>query len=121
MALDDPYFRDRGGDFESVAERLLRSLLGLPELRAGIDASRGAIAVGVDNGPLDLFHLQRAGIAAMVSESGGATSHASIIARAFGLPYVVGVRKPLGETATLKFNPRMLSANFSASRSEAAR
>ena len=33
--LQDPYFRDRGGDFDIVAERLLRVLLGLPELRPG--------------------------------------------------------------------------------------
>ena len=93
--LNDAYFRDRGGDFEAVGDRLLRVLLGLPELRPE-DNARGAIAVGVDMSPLDLFALQRAGIGAMVSESGGATSHAAIVARAFGLPYVVGVRQIAG-------------------------
>ena len=94
--LDDSYFRDRGGDFEAVGERLLRVLLGLPELQPEANAPRGAIAVGVDVSPLDMFALHRAGIEAMVSESGGATSHVSIIARAFGLPYVVGVRQIAG-------------------------
>ena len=47
--------------------------------------------MGVDISPLDPFHLHRAGIAGMVSESGGPTSHAAIVARAFGMPYVVGV------------------------------
>jgi phosphotransferase system enzyme I (PtsI) len=89
--LDDPYFRERGGDFEVVGERLLRILVGLPELRPGTYAPESGIAVGVDISPLDPFHLKRAGIIAMVSESGGTTSHAAIIARAFGLPYVVGV------------------------------
>jgi len=46
--LDDPYFRDRGGDFEVVGERLLRVLLGLPELRPGAGAARGGIVVGTD-------------------------------------------------------------------------
>ena len=95
--LDDPYFRDRGGDFEVVGERLLRVLIGLPEVRPGAGASRGGIAVGTDLSPLDPFHLQRAGIVAMVSGSGGATSHAAIMARAFGLPYVVGVRQLSGQ------------------------
>jgi phosphotransferase system enzyme I (PtsI) len=90
--LDDPYFRDRGGDFEAVGERLLRALLGLPELEAGANAPRGGIAVGIDVSPLDAFHLHRTGIAAMASEGGGATSHAAIVARSFDLPYVVGVR-----------------------------
>jgi phosphoenolpyruvate-protein phosphotransferase (PTS system enzyme I) len=94
--LDDPYFRDRGIDFDVVGERLLRVLLGLSELRPGSSAPRGGIVVGVDVSPLDPFHLHRAGVAAMVSESGGATSHAAIMARAFGLPYVVGVRQLSG-------------------------
>ena len=94
--LDDAYFRDRHGDFEAVGERLLRVLLGLPELRPEANAPRGAIAVGVELSPLDLFALQRAGIEAMVSESGGATSHVAIVARDFSLPYVVGVHDIAG-------------------------
>jgi phosphoenolpyruvate-protein phosphotransferase (PTS system enzyme I) len=94
--LEDPYFRDRGPDFDVVGERLLRVLLGLSELRPGANAPRGGVVVGVDVSPLDPFHLQRTGVAAMVSESGGATSHAAIMARAFGLPYVVGVRQLSG-------------------------
>ena len=90
--LDDPYFRDREGDFEAAADRLLRVLIGLPELRAEANTPHGAVAFGVDISPLDLFHLQRSGVEAIVGESGGTTSHAAIIARAFGLPYVVGVR-----------------------------
>jgi phosphoenolpyruvate-protein phosphotransferase (PTS system enzyme I) len=89
--LDDAYFRERGGDFEVVGERLLRVLLGLTELRPGATAPAGGIAAGVDISPLDPFHLHRAGIAGMVSESGGPTSHAAIVARALGMPYVVGV------------------------------
>src|SRR3954468_1848165 len=89
--LDDPYFRDRGGDFEVVAERLLRVLLGLPESRPAAGATRGGVAVGTDISPLDPHQLQRAGIVAMISEAGGSTSHAAIMARAFALPYVVGI------------------------------
>ena len=95
--LDDPYFRDRGGDFEVVGERLLRVILGLSELRPSVGAPRGGIVVGTDFSPLDPFQLKRAGIVAMVSERGGATSHAAILARAFGLPYVVGVRQLSGK------------------------
>lgn len=90
--IQDPYFRDRGGDFDAVAERLLRVLLGLPELRPGVGAPRGGVAVGTDISPLDPYQLHRSGIVAMVSETGGATSHAAIVARAFGLPYVVGIK-----------------------------
>jgi phosphoenolpyruvate-protein phosphotransferase (PTS system enzyme I) len=94
--LEDRYFRDRGGDFDVVGERLLRVLLGLSELRPGTSVAPGAIVVGVDVSPLDPVNMQRAGIAAIVSEGGGTTSHASIMARAVGLPYVVGVRQLSG-------------------------
>jgi phosphotransferase system enzyme I (PtsI) len=90
--LDDPYFRDRAGDFDAAADRLLRVLIGLPEVRPEENTPRGAVAVAVDVGPLDVFHLHRSGVAAIVGESGGSTSHAAIIARAFDLPYIVGVR-----------------------------
>jgi phosphotransferase system enzyme I (PtsI) len=90
--LDDPYFRDRSSDFEAVGERLLRTLLGLPEVVPDRGAARGAIAVAGDVGPLQLLQLQRAGVEGIVSEGGGATSHAAIVARAFDLPYVVGAR-----------------------------
>jgi phosphotransferase system enzyme I (PtsI) len=94
--LDDAFFRDRVGDFEVVGERLLRVLLGLPEPRPGATAATGAIVIGMDMSPLDPERLRDAGVIAMVSESGGATSHAAIMARAVGLPYVVGVRQLSG-------------------------
>jgi len=95
LRLQDPYFRERGGDFEAVGERLVRSLLGLPELRAE-SALPGSIAVGVDLGPLDPFHLHAAGVAGIVTENGGSTSHTAIVARALELPYVVGVKQLSG-------------------------
>lgn len=90
--IPDPYFRERGGDFEAVGERLIRALLGLPELRADIGARPGAIAVGTDLAPFDPFRMQGAGIVAIVSENGGKTSHTAIISRALDLPYVAGVK-----------------------------
>jgi phosphotransferase system enzyme I (PtsI) len=97
--LDDPYFRDRAADFEAAADRLLRVLIDLPELRPEASTPRGAVAVGVDVGPLELVGLHHSGVAAVVSESGGKTSHAAIIARALGVPYVVRVQ---GVTTTVR-------------------
>ena len=91
LRLQDPYFRERGGAFEAVGERLIRTLLGLPELRTA-GAHPGSIAVGVDLGPLDPFHLQAAGVVGIVTENGGSTSHTAIVARALGLPYIIGVK-----------------------------
>ena len=92
VRIQDPYFRERGGDFEAVGERLIRVLLGLPELRADEGTPAGSIAIGTDLAPLDPFHLHAAGVAGIVTDGGGKTSHTAIIARALALPYVVGVR-----------------------------
>jgi phosphotransferase system enzyme I (PtsI) len=94
--IRDPYFRERGGDFEAVGERLVRALLGLPELRADVGARPGAIAVGIDLAPFDPFRLQAAGVVGIVTENGGKTSHAAIIARALDLPYVAGLKELSG-------------------------
>lgn len=96
LSIHDPYFRARGGDFEAVGERLIRALLGLPELRAGAEMPAGSIAVGTDMAPFDPFHLQAAGVLGSVTEHGGKTSHAAIVARALELPYVVGVKDLVG-------------------------
>jgi len=90
--LPDPFFRARGADFEAVGERLVRVLLNLPEIRAGTGAERGAIAVCYELTPLDPYQLQRAGIIGIVSEHGGKTSHAALVARDIGLPYVTGIK-----------------------------
>jgi phosphoenolpyruvate-protein phosphotransferase (PTS system enzyme I) len=97
--LQDPYFRERGGDFEAVGERLVRTLLGLPELRID-SAAPGSIAVGVELAPLDPFHLHAAGVAGIVTENGGRTSHTAIVARALELPYVIGVKQLSGRVVT---------------------
>jgi len=95
-ALAEPYFRERGSDVEAVGERILRALLGMPDVRAGEGGARGAIAVGTELSPLDPFHLHRAGFAGIATEGGGPTSHAAILARALGLPFVAGISQLTG-------------------------
>jgi phosphotransferase system enzyme I (PtsI) len=90
--LTEQRFRERGADAEAVGERLLRVLVGMPELKPGAGAPSGAIAVGVDLSPLDPLALARVGIAGIASEGGGRTSHTAILTRALGLPYVVGIK-----------------------------
>jgi phosphotransferase system enzyme I (PtsI) len=93
--LPDPYFRERGGDFEAVGERLVRTMLGLPELHTQ-GALPGSIVVAIELGPLDPLHLRAAGVAGIVTANGGRTSHTAIVARAMDLPYVIGVKQVPG-------------------------
>jgi phosphotransferase system enzyme I (PtsI) len=89
--MEDPYLRERGADVEAVGERLLRTLLGLPELSSGAPAA-GTIGIGSILSPIDALHLPRSGLAGFAAEHGGKSSHAAIILRALGIPFVIGAR-----------------------------
>jgi phosphotransferase system enzyme I (PtsI) len=90
--IEDPYFRERRSDIAMVGERLLRNLLGMVESSAE-DTPRGSIAVGHELSPADVAQLGRAEAAGFCTEAGGRTSHTAIVARALGLPLVVGVER----------------------------
>jgi hypothetical protein len=47
--------------------------------------------IGFDLSPVDALQLHRLGAVGFATERGGPTSHAAIVARALGLPFVFGV------------------------------
>ena len=89
--IEDPYFRDRKSDVALVGERLLRNLIGAGDSVSPEEAPKGSIAVAHELSPADAAQLGRAEAAGFCTEGGGRTSHTAIVARALGLPYVVGV------------------------------
>lgn len=89
--MTDPYLRERGEDIEAVGERLLSTILGLPHVGSQDTKATGAIGVGKMLSPIDAFHLHRFGFSGLATEQGGKTSHAAIVVRALGIPYVLGV------------------------------
>ncbi|HVZ73967.1 MAG TPA: phosphoenolpyruvate--protein phosphotransferase [Polyangia bacterium] len=89
--IEDPYFRDRRSDFAIVGESLLRNLIGHDVSANPEETPKGAVAIAHELSPADAAQLGRAEVAGLCTEGGGRTSHTSIIARALGLPYVVGV------------------------------
>ena len=90
LDLPDAYIRERGADVEVIAEALIRILLAV-EKQPIADMARGSIVVAHRFSPADPLLLSRAGAAGLVSDQGGASSHAAIIAKANHLPYVAGV------------------------------
>jgi phosphotransferase system enzyme I (PtsP) len=81
----DPYIRERLHDFDDLANRLLRHLVGAddaPEL------PKNAVLVARNIGPGEL--MEHAGkIVALILEEGSLTSHAAIVARALAVPMVI--------------------------------
>jgi len=103
--MEDQYLRERGSDIEAIGDRLLRTLLGLPEVLTGTSSAPGTIGVGSILSPIDALHLPRSGLVAFAAERGGKTAHASIILRALEIPFVVGVR---GLTAAVRPGDRLI-------------
>ncbi len=83
------HLRDRTADIRDIGQRLLRHLLGLSEKERPRGASLVLVAPELTLSDLCLVdHTQVKGV---VMSSGGATSHASILAKSFEIPTVVGV------------------------------
>jgi multiphosphoryl transfer protein len=87
-ALDDPYLRERAVDVEDVSSRVLARLAGV-SLGAMVEAP--GIVVADELTPREAAGLDPADAWAIATARGGATAHAAILARALGIPAVVGV------------------------------
>ena len=87
-ALDDELLAARATDVLDVAERIAARLAGV-DRTVGLDAP--SIVVAEDIPPSLAAGLPRERLLGLALEGGSATSHAAILARAFGIPAVVGV------------------------------
>ena len=102
LASDSPFFRDRAADLADLEHRLL------VHLRRGTMLSKvdeGSIVVAPTLTAADVVLFSRRGVKGIVLQYGGATGHVSIMARALGLPAVVGVRDV---TATARMGEAMI-------------
>ena len=99
--MTDSYLRERGADVEAVGERLLSTILGLPQSDAeSATQATGAIGVGRALSPIDAFHLHHFGFAGLATERGGRTSHAAIVVKALEIPYVIGIEGLCGAVSS---------------------
>jgi phosphotransferase system enzyme I (PtsI) len=89
-AIEDAYLRERVSDVETVIEKILRTMTG--QVHAPIVPDQGQTIVAAhDITPADILQMDRKRVIGMIMEVGGRTTHAAILARAFGLPAVAGV------------------------------
>lgn len=92
-ALDDAYMRERAADMDALGQALLGALHG--STSALRDLPPGAIIVAPDLAPAETAELRSGTVAGFATAYGGPTGHTAILARALGIPAVVG----LGATA----------------------
>lgn len=81
------YLQERAADIRDVEERIINQLR-RTKLLSAIDPNTIVVAENLTAGDIILF--SRRGILGCVMDYGGSTSHVSIMARALGLPTLVG-------------------------------
>ena len=96
-SLGDELLRGRATDVLDVGDRIARQLAGLPPVAAVIAAP--AIVVADDLPPSVTATLPRELVLGIALEGSSPTAHASILARAFGIPAVVGASGLLAAVA----------------------
>ncbi|MCQ2390228.1 MAG: phosphoenolpyruvate--protein phosphotransferase [Kiritimatiellae bacterium] len=88
--MDDPYLRERIRDLDDIERRILRILLGCEETALSAITSP-VVIVADDLTPSETVMLPRELVLGIATDRGSATSHVALLARALGIPAVVGL------------------------------
>jgi len=88
--IEDEYLRERIVDVEYVAERVLRNLAG-KEQESLSEINERVIIVAHELSPADTSSINIGKIMGFITDVGGRTSHAAIMAQSLKIPAVVGL------------------------------
>lgn len=89
--MDDPYLRERGTDIRDLGQRVLNNLLDSEQRKVKLPQHVVLVADNVT--ATMLAEVPREQLVAIVSLRGSVNSHAAIMARALGIPAVMGVNE----------------------------
>lgn len=93
--MDDPYLRERAEDLRELARRILHYLL--QNSKRDVVYPAESVLVGDEITAAQLAEVPRERLLGVVSARGSRTSHVAILARALGIPAVMGaVDLPIG-------------------------
>ncbi|HWR02238.1 MAG TPA: phosphoenolpyruvate--protein phosphotransferase [Chlorobaculum sp.] len=85
---DDVYFRERATDLHDIKDRIVRNLH-IHKLHSWVP--EGMIVVSHHLSPADIILLSRSNIKGFATDTGGKTSHISLICKSLNIPIVVGL------------------------------
>ncbi len=88
-AMEDAYIAARLDDIREVAKRLIGILVRAPG-KAPPKPPRGGIVIAEQLSPADMAQIDPESVAAVAAALGGTEGHTAIMARALGLPAVLG-------------------------------
>lgn len=86
--MEDEYFRARATDVRDVGSKILKALLGIEELDFG---ERKIILCGQELEPSLIASMPEKNLQGIILGHGSLTSHAVIIAKAKGIPTIIGL------------------------------
>jgi phosphoenolpyruvate-protein phosphotransferase (PTS system enzyme I) len=84
----DQIFRERADDLLDIKDRIIRNLH-IRKLHSWIP--EGVIVVSYNLSPADVILLSRSNIKGFITDSGGKTSHISLICKSLNIPMIVGL------------------------------
>lgn len=96
LKMPDRYLSDRVKDIYDIERRVLRELIGGRREDLG-RLSRDVVVIAHDLLPSQTASLDRTHVRGFATDVGGRTSHTAIVARAMGIPAVVGVENLTAE------------------------
>ena len=97
--ISDEYLRERATDVNDISKRVLKYLMDESKLHDLDSLQDDLIIVAHDLSPSDAVSMYNKKIKGFLTDIGGRTSHTAIIAKALGVPAVVGLKD-----ATLRIN-----------------
>ena len=87
-AMEDHYLRERAGDIRDMGQRVLARLLSAKPQQ--VEFEEDTILIGKEISATQLAEIPRERVAGLVWASGSNSSHIAILARALGVPTVMG-------------------------------
>jgi phosphoenolpyruvate-protein phosphotransferase len=97
--IPDQYIRERMADIRDVVGRVLAQL-SLHDGRQKLEVDEAVIIVAEEILPSQALAFDRLQVAGILTETGGSTGHAAILARSLGIPAVSGLRGLIKEIKT---------------------
>lgn len=86
--MEDPYLRERGADVKELGLRLLAYLQDIRDKKT--EFPNNSVLVGEEVTPTMLTNIPADRLSGIVSKRGSSNSHVAILARAMGIPAVMG-------------------------------
>jgi phosphoenolpyruvate-protein phosphotransferase len=97
--IQDEYLRERMADIRDVVNRIAGHL-SLEDVEHSLNLDEPVVLVAAEILPSQALMFDRLHVAGILTETGGTTGHAAILARSLGIPAVSGLRGILREVQT---------------------